>query len=287
MKPLSPPFARALLIPMLLTGALPACRGSNDRPDQQSGRPDADTAPLDTLVDVDGHRLHLVVRPGDGPVTVLFEAGGGADGASWGPAPERLATRSTATVVTYDRAGLGRSELGPEGLTPTEEIDDIRTALHRLSLPDSTVVVGHSYGAMLALAHAARYPDEVKGLVLVDPMNPAFAVGQADVLAATVPELPESPTPRDLAIQRMARTMDSLTAALLEIEPRLRLPMIVVSAGRDWWGSPELDAAWKASHVDLASRAHRRRVVSETSDHDIPSEDPDVVVDAIVALLEG
>jgi pimeloyl-ACP methyl ester carboxylesterase len=85
----------------------------------------------------------------------------------------------------------------------------------------------------------------------------------------------------------MARSMDSLTAALLDIEPRLRVPMIVVSAGRDWWGSPEVDAAWKTSHVELALRADRRRVVSDTSDHDVPNEDPDAVVDAILALLDG
>ncbi|MGD8495528.1 MAG: alpha/beta fold hydrolase [Gemmatimonadales bacterium] len=248
---------------------------------------DETSATLDTLVDVGGHRLHLVVHRGERPVTVLFEAGGGADAGAWGTVPERLAARSSATVVAYDRAGLGRSELGPEGLSPADEIDDVRAAMRRLSLPQTTIVVGHSYGAMLALAHAERYPDAVSGLVLVDPMNPAFASEESDMLAATVPNLPESPAPRDLAVQRMARSMDSLTAALLDVEPRLRVPMIVVSAGRDWWGSPEVDATWKASHVELASPADRRRVVSEASDHDIPNEDPDAVVDAILALLDG
>lgn len=287
MQSLSLSSARILGVALVLAGAVSACRTSGDRCALNSAAAETTSPALDTLVDVGGHVLHLVVRRGERPVTVLFEAGGGADATSWGAVPERLATCSAATIVAYDRAGLGRSELGPEDLTPAAELDDIRAAMERLSLPEATIVVGHSYGAMLALAAAKRFPEKVRGLVLVDPMNPAFASEEADVLAATVPDLPESPTPRDLAIQRMARSMDSLTAALLDVEPGLAVPMVVVSAGRDWWGSPEVDAAWKASHAELASRARRRRVVSKASDHDIPNEDPEAVVEAILALLNG
>ncbi len=51
--------------------------------------------------------------------------------------------------------------------------------MRHLGVSGPTLVVGHSYGGVLALLHAALYPNEIIGLVLVDPMNPGFvdAVG--------------------------------------------------------------------------------------------------------------
>lgn len=243
---------------------------------------------VDTLVDVGGHRLHLRVRRGTRPVTVLFEAGGAADLRSWGPVPERLAERTKATIVTYDRAGLGQSDLGPPALTPGDEVRDIRRALALLKLPPRTIVVGHSYGAMLALAQAAAFPKRVAGLVLVDPMNPRFIEATGDFVKSTAPAIPHPETNRERVIVRMSRTLDSLAAALRTAEPKLDLPMVIISAGKDWWGKPEIDAAWRRSHRAMADASSiRRRVISNGSGHDIPHQDPEAIVSAVLSLLEG
>lgn len=256
-------------------------------------QPDADrdglhyVSPRDTLIDVGSHRLHVQVRRGTLPVTVLFEAGGAADLDSWSRVPSRLAQRTGATIVTYDRAGLGASELGPAELTPRDEVDDIREAMDRLDVPRRTVIVGHSYGAMLALDHAATYPERVVGLVLVDPMNPRFVAEVGDWLDSTVPEMADPPTSRDHVVRRMARTMDSLSARLFVSEPILDAPMMIVSAGREWWGPPEIDAAWRRSHEAMAGASTaRRRIVSEGSGHDIPGEDPETIVSSVLQLLD-
>jgi len=260
-----------------------AARGTDAGPPLFRG-----AAPVDTLVDVGGHRLHLRVRRGTRPITVLFEAGGAADLRSWGPVPERLAERTKATIATFDRAGLGESDLGPMALTPGEEVRDIRRALALLKLPPRTIVVGHSYGAMLALAQAAAFPKRVAGLVLVDPMNPRFIEATGDFVKSTAPAIPHPETNREHVIVRMARTLDSLAAALLASEPKLDLPMVIISAGEDWWGKPDIDAAWRRSHRAMADAApNRRRVISKGSGHDIPHQDPEAIVSAVLSLLEG
>ena len=100
--------------------------------------------PLDTLVRVGQHRLHFVVYRDSGPVTILLEAGGGADLSSWAGVPRTLAEQTGATVVAYDRAGLGGSEPGPPTSKPEDEVRDLHTALDQLSVPAKTILVGHS-----------------------------------------------------------------------------------------------------------------------------------------------
>src|SRR5688572_9449502 len=120
--------------------------------------PSPATAPADTLVDVGGYGLHVEVIRGERPVAFVLESGGGAELTAWEAVPESIAARTGTTVVTYDRAGFGTSELGPDGLTPDEQVEDLRDALDALGIPRPRVLLGHSYGGLMAMHHAARHP---------------------------------------------------------------------------------------------------------------------------------
>ena len=87
---------------------------------------------------------------GQGPIAVVFQAGGGAALDAWGDVPARAAARTVATVVAYDRAGMGQSEVGPIDLTPEAELDQLGRALDQLGLR-RIVLVGHSFGGLLSL----------------------------------------------------------------------------------------------------------------------------------------
>lgn len=244
-------------------------------------------APADTLIDVGGHRLAFEVREGRLPLAIVLEAGGGADASSWGSMPDSLAARTDATVVVYDRAGLGRSELGPRDLTPAEETRHLRTALDRLGAPEPTLVVGHSYGAMLALDFADRYPERVVGLVLIDPMNPRFVKATGDFVRSTAPDIDDPATDRERTLVRMTRTFDRLLHRVGKAEPELDLPMTVITAGEPWWGPDSIDAAWRASHeATAAARPNRRLVIAAGSDHDVPMKRADLVLAAVLGLME-
>ena len=141
------------------------------------------------MVSVGGHKLHFVLYRGKVPVTVLLEAGGGSDLTSWAAVPRMLAHQTGATVVAYDRAGLGGSEPGSAESTPDDEIRHLHAALSGLKVPGKTIVVAHSYGAMLALLSAGRHPSSVAGLVLVDPMNTRFIEATGDFIFSTVPKI--------------------------------------------------------------------------------------------------
>ena len=242
----------------------------------------------DTLVDVGGYRLHLSVWDGEGPVTILFEAGGGADASSWASVPELVSAQTRARVVTYDRAGLGQSDRGPLELTPVDEIHHLHAALRHLGVSGPTIVVGHSYGGVLGLLHATLYPDDVVGLVLVDPMNPGFveAVG-IDWLQTTVPDVPNPTTNLEYVTHRMKRDFPDLAQQTGKVWLSLELRMDILTAGEAWWGAEDIDSAWRKSHVEMAAAtAARKLVVAESSAHNIPATEPALIVDAVARLVE-
>ena len=113
--------------------------------------------PQDTLLDVGGYRLHLVVHRGTIPLTIVMESGGGASLDDWAGLDSALARSTGATVVAYDRAGFGGSDMGPADLTAEQQVRQLNLALERLGTPSSRLVIGHSYGGMLAVMHGHLY----------------------------------------------------------------------------------------------------------------------------------
>lgn len=141
------------------------------------------------LIEIDDRMLCVRVR-GQGP-TVVLEAGGAGDGTTdaYGETFEEQLTRH-ATVVTYDRAGSGRSD-GPPHRTVAAMADDLAAMLAALGLRTPAVVVGWSSGGLVAQLFTARHPNMVAGLVLLDPtvMSVESRLGERVVGAVGVAQL--------------------------------------------------------------------------------------------------
>lgn len=118
------------------------------------------------MVDVEGRRLHLDVRGKGGPAVVL-EAGIAASSISWAPVRDRVAEFTT--VVTYDRAGLGWSR-EPSRPTALGAAQELARLLESAAIPPPFILVGHSFGGLIARVFQQNFPDRVAGLVLVDPV---------------------------------------------------------------------------------------------------------------------
>ena len=131
---------------------------------------DAEPSMPGQLVDVGGHRLHLHCT-GSGSPTVVLQPGGGEMSSNMGWIAPAVA-RGT-RVCVYDRAGRGWSEPGDTTQDATQIATDLHTLLQRGGVPGPYVLAGHSFGGLYVLTYAARYPDEVVGLVLVDTTEPA------------------------------------------------------------------------------------------------------------------
>jgi pimeloyl-ACP methyl ester carboxylesterase len=129
------------------------------------------TAPGQT-VDVGGHSLHLRCT-GTGSPTVVLQPGAGEMSANMGWIAPGVAAHTR--VCVYDRPGRG----GSDPLTTAQDATQIAVDLHMLlkqaNVPGPYVLAGHSFGGLYVLTYAARYPDEVAGLVVVDTTAPRSA----------------------------------------------------------------------------------------------------------------
>ena len=124
--------------------------------------------PPGQMVDVGGYRLHINCT-GSGSPTVVIESGWGDSSASWGWVQPEVA--KTTRICTYDRAGMGWSEASPEPRTAREFAKELHTLLAKANEPGPYVLVGHSMGGYTVRVYAHDYPEEVAGLVLIDPQD--------------------------------------------------------------------------------------------------------------------
>jgi pimeloyl-ACP methyl ester carboxylesterase len=124
------------------------------------------------MIDIGGRRLHLI---GEGPKgerpSVLLEAGAFGISADFGVVQERLAAQGW-RALSYDRAGLGLSDPGPEprdGLAVVGDLEKLLAAAHEAG---PFILVGHSMAGLYLRLFANRNPGKVVGLVLVDAATP-------------------------------------------------------------------------------------------------------------------
>jgi pimeloyl-ACP methyl ester carboxylesterase len=106
---------------------------------------------------------------GMGEPTVLFESGIGATHLNWRHIQEAVA-EFTGTV-SYDRGGLGWSDPCRTARTPLNIARELRQMLQRAGHKPPYILVGHSFGGLVMRRFALLYPDEVAGVLLVDPMR--------------------------------------------------------------------------------------------------------------------
>jgi pimeloyl-ACP methyl ester carboxylesterase len=165
---------RWLLYPVFAMLALAAMGGGYETVREAA---DARAYPMPgQLIDVGGHRLHLNCT-GSGSPTVVLEPGAGGMSSDLGRITQAVA-RDT-RVCVYDRAGRGWSEPADTAQDGTQIATDLHTLLQRANVPGPYVLAGHSFGGLYVLIFAARYPDEVAGMVLVDSTAPASAAKPA------------------------------------------------------------------------------------------------------------
>jgi pimeloyl-ACP methyl ester carboxylesterase len=132
-------------------------------------------------VSINGRRV-CWVEAGSGQPTVVLEAGRNDISLDWARVIALLA-RQQVHVVAYDRAGLGMSDPAPTEAVLQRQLADLAAVITHTA-NGRCILVGHSWGGMLAQLLAFYHPGFVSGMVLVDPAHedmaaslPAFVQG--------------------------------------------------------------------------------------------------------------
>lgn len=120
--------------------------------------------PPGKLIDVGGYRLHLYCT-GQGRPTVVLESGLAGPALQWAMVQQKL--EKITRVCSYDRAGLGWSDVGSMPRTSQQMVKELHTLLHNAGIEGPYVLVGHSLGGFNVRLFAHEYPTETAGIVLV------------------------------------------------------------------------------------------------------------------------
>jgi pimeloyl-ACP methyl ester carboxylesterase len=125
--------------------------------------------PPGEMIDVGGYSLHINCV-GQGTPTVLLDGGLGEWSASWVLVKQEVS--DTTRVCAYDRAGMGWSESGPEPRDAKQISNELHALLEGADIDGPYVLVGHSFGGLYMQTYAARYPEEVAGVALIESSQP-------------------------------------------------------------------------------------------------------------------
>ena len=197
-------------------------------------------------------------------------------------------------VCAYDRPGTTRNDNTVTDSTPVlqpttaqQGVVDLHALVNAAKEPRPYVLVGHSWGGLIARLFASTYPDEVAGLVLVDPASEFLKTSLTPEQWATyikaTKKLIES---KGLEAPDHVRTLD-----LLHGTPGVHpMPIVVLTSDKRFdfgAGGPETWGAWRSAHDRLAKLLNAKHISDTHSGHAIQMEQPQVVVDAIREVVEA
>jgi len=255
---------------------------------------------------------------GTGAPTVVLVAGLRASAGDWNTTEGTASTVFTAVsrvtrVCAYDRPGTpvgekpSRSDPVQQPTTVADAVRDLHALLRAAHEPAPYVLVGHSYGGLVAKLYTMAYPGDVAGLVLVDALSEGLQEAQSPAQWAIQRRLMAGELKEALvlypALEQIDpdRSFDQVRAA-----PPIRpLPLIVLSADRPW--GPQVppmiakgllpadippdsgyitDAAQKIAQERLAKLVPGARHITNTnSGHEIHKEQPGLVTDAVIDVV--
>ena len=205
--------------------------------------------PLGRFITVDGVRLHYVER-GTGTPLVLLHGNGSMIEDFQSSGLIDLAAKKY-RVIAIDRPGFGYSERPRSTVwTPEAQADLIAAALKKIGVPRA-IILGHSWGTLVALALAMKYPQEVQALVLASGYY--YPNARADVVILSPPALP--------------LIGDFLSYTLSPLLSRLMWPLLL----RKIFGPSPVPEKFKGFPEEMAVRPSQIRASAAESALMIPS----------------
>jgi pimeloyl-ACP methyl ester carboxylesterase len=282
---------RRILTISVLAVLLASCSGAGDGADKTTTQAPATTQAaatgnIDASFDVGGHKLHLRCEgtSASGSPTVVYLHGLGGDGSDVKSISTPLASQTR--VCTYDRLNVGRSDRAEGRHTGADSVQELHTLLAAAKVPEPYLLVGFSFGGLLAIMYAGTYPDQVMGLVSLDGSLPTD--DQVDQL------IPKDEREQVMAEQEGNQESVDFYRTTDEAKPLVAMvPDVPVTylAARPVelppnWPVKKMQAFIAAKQAQFTKAVPNGRLVEVQSSHDIDLEQPELVVKEINRVLE-
>ena len=231
---------------------------------------------------------------GIGSNVVVFDAGFGTKHSVWQHVIDQLPMNIR--TIAYTRAELTATPDLAKARTVEEHLSDLRALLTALAIDEPILYVTHSYSGMIAARYAESYPDEIKGMVMVEPATFAQRKHFMQLDAEGVKKEDEmilGHMPPHLAAQYalIIEQMDNASASVKAIPGTI--PTAVFSAGNpseqpfSITETKEGRPVWLALHKQLVEGSeHQKQYIVDTDSHNIHKRNPEIIASQIVKMAD-
>jgi pimeloyl-ACP methyl ester carboxylesterase len=228
--------------------------------------------------------LHIETKlDGTGRPAVIFESGFTGGLFLWGPVQSVIAKRTL--TLSYERAGLGRSDPGPEPRNAEQIARELHSLLIAKRIAPPYILAGHSAGGLYVRVFAHLYPKEIAGVVLVDPATEEdYERMQRDKSAEDLQKM-GAPAGAIAQWRALPDTIDEARHAW----PLPAVPVVVFTSGKPLgqWPLPTADdmLRWLDSHNQLVAKIPgAKHIVIQGADH-LSILNEDAVTQEILGLV--
>jgi pimeloyl-ACP methyl ester carboxylesterase len=215
---------------------------------------------------------------GKGDITVIFENGMSDSLEVWGIIPDSVS--KFARVFLYDRADIGKSGLSQNERTIPNMVSELRNILMDQNIDPPYILVGHSMGGMIIRYYSSNYPDEVKGLLLLDPVPESYWNSMSKkelkeyIKGGTEWYETKFPARYRKEWYSFIPNLEYMNNLVIDSN----LPVILVSA-----------TAWKwyKYHEDILIGLENARHIELEGEHHIFKNHPDLIIEYIKELIDN
>ncbi|MGW4074545.1 alpha/beta fold hydrolase [Streptomyces asiaticus] len=240
------------------------------------------------MIDNHGHRLAFYVTQGKGS-TIVLDAGGGEDASYWKAFIPKIHQATGARIITYDRAGMGKSDVVPGPWKVQDAVSDLKAGLEQLGATKDVTLVSHSEAGEIATYFAKENPKMLSGAVLVDASLPPLYTDEeiARIYAAGRPQVEAAKkhpdTPQNRQLIATAQSYVPMHQAYHKVSWPQSVPAtVIVSQKTPFDGSPQDAQRWRDAAASFVEEAPNRTLVTaKNSSHDIPKDRPGLVLKEI------
>lgn len=237
---------------------------------------------VDTLVDLGSYKLHFRILKGEAS-PILLESGGGLDARQWDSISTVLHSKLNATIIAYDRQGFGQSGLDTSEFNILNEVKGLESALQSLGYADKRkLLVCHSLGAFYSRLYAVRNPHLVRGIIMLDPRIPSYA--DMKLARSVSSKLNQTDFSReDLGLYYVLNEMERNSDFVRRKSIPSNIPIVNIMAEQGPFDAKEENDRFKSAQRNFINkRKNARLIYAKGSSHNIPQEQPEVVISEII-----
>jgi len=238
------------------------------------------------MISVGKHQLHVNVMAGTG-IPIIFESGAGNDASVWNDLLPLVRKEIAAPLITYDRAGFGKSEIDTSNINLPQEVQDLEMLLSKLGFEGPCVFVAHSLGGNYAMQFIKNNKYPVKAAVFIDVVTPYFMTEERarQTKALFLKDL-DAIKVESLGFYHLVLNYEHTSSVMQQVSRAIDIPLTIIGSGLTPFEGADRDMFIAGLKQFADSGKDRSYIFVDHAQHHVFYDEPQLVSNEIVRLYK-